>query len=134
MNISKEGLEKLKAALKDNNDNIVSDSLYSAYDIQREIDHMQVIARRRRQGDAEEVLRQLELSHAFKQQEAKEPYVPLMARNNRSGPYFQMQDVLLACGELNKRERVAIEWLLGKANELHKAYEEERMGLLGYEQ
>lgn len=27
-----------------------------------------------------------------------------------------MQDVLLACGELNKRERVAVQWVLDKVN------------------
>ncbi len=53
-------------------------------------------------------------------------YKPLMARKNREGPYFQMQDVLLACGELNKRERVAIAWLIDQANELHDAYEKDR--------
>ena len=28
-----------------------------------------------------------------------------------------MQDVLLACGELNERERVAVQWVLDRANE-----------------
>jgi hypothetical protein len=53
-------------------------------------------------------------------------YKPLMARKNRPGPYFQMQDVLLAAGELSKRERVAIAWLIDQANELHDAYEKDR--------
>lgn len=34
------------------------------------------------------------------------------------GPPIQMQDVLLACGELNKRERVAVQWVLDKVSEL----------------
>lgn len=53
-------------------------------------------------------------------------YRPLMARKNRPGPYFQMQDVLLAAGELNERERVAVAWLIEQANELHDSYEKER--------
>ncbi len=57
--------------------------------------------------------------------DAKE-YKPLIARKNRPGPYFQMQDVLLACGELSKRERVAMAWLIDQANELHDAYEKDR--------
>ena len=35
----------------------------------------------------------------------------------RPGPPIQMQDVLLACGELNERERVAVQWVLDNANE-----------------
>jgi len=35
----------------------------------------------------------------------------------RPGPVLQMQDVLLACGELNERERVAVQWVLDRANE-----------------
>lgn len=35
----------------------------------------------------------------------------------RQGPPIQMQDVLLACGELNERERVAVQWVLDRANE-----------------
>lgn len=64
-------------------------------------------------------------------EEENKEYEPLMTRGGRSGPYFQMQDVLLACGEgLNKRERAAILWLLGKANEMHEAYERERRARL----
>jgi hypothetical protein len=39
-------------------------------------------------------------------------------RYARQGPPIQMQDVLLACGELNERERVAVQWVLDKVNEL----------------
>jgi hypothetical protein len=33
----------------------------------------------------------------------------------REGPLLQMQDVLLACGELSERERVAVQWVLDRA-------------------
>jgi hypothetical protein len=36
----------------------------------------------------------------------------------RQGPPIQMQDVLLAFGELNERERVAVQWVLDKVNAL----------------
>lgn len=36
----------------------------------------------------------------------------------RQGPPIQMQDVLLAFGELNDRERVAVQWVLDKVNAL----------------
>lgn len=36
----------------------------------------------------------------------------------RQGPPIQMQDVLLACGELNEREQVAVRWVLAKINAL----------------
>lgn len=37
---------------------------------------------------------------------------------NRKGPELQMQDVLLACGELSKRERAAVSWTLRRHNEI----------------
>lgn len=54
------------------------------------------------------------------------PYEPLMQRKGRSGKYFQMQDVLLACGELNEQEMAPIRWLLKQANDMHETYEKER--------
>lgn len=39
----------------------------------------------------------------------------------RQGSPIQMQDVLLACGELNERERVAVQWVLDKVNALPQA-------------
>ena len=44
--------------------------------------------------------------------------VPKVKR--REGPALQMQDVLLACGELNKRERVIVQWVLDRANEAQR--------------
>lgn len=113
--LSAKDVESLKAVVEDNNESIVSDSLWLAYDMEPKVDNARLHQRRRHQQEAEDVLKKL-----------IKPYVPLMERKGRSGPYFQMQDVLLACGELNKRERVAISWLLKKANEMHEAYEKER--------
>lgn len=42
----------------------------------------------------------------------------LKQRERRPGLALQMQDVLLACGELNKRERVAVQWTLDHANDI----------------
>ena len=54
-------------------------------------------------------------------------YRPLMERKGRDGKYFQMQDVLLACGDgLSQRELAPIRWLLAQANEMHEKYEQER--------
>ena len=36
----------------------------------------------------------------------------------RPGPPIQMQDVLLAFGELNERECMIVQWVLSKANAL----------------
>jgi len=36
----------------------------------------------------------------------------------RKGPEIQMQDVLLACGELNRRERAAVLWTIRRHNEI----------------
>ena len=47
----------------------------------------------------------------------------------RQGPPIQMQDVLLACGELNERERVAVQWLLDKVKELTQQAEKAAAGL-----
>lgn len=108
-------IEKIKTALDDNNSSINSDSLRLAYDMETKVDDAKLQERRKHQKEAEEVLNKL-----------VKPYVPLMQRKGRSGPYFQMQDVLLACGELNKRERMAINWLLKQANAMHDAYEKDR--------
>lgn len=39
-------------------------------------------------------------------------------KRSRKGPELQMQDVLLACGELSKRERVFVAWTLKRHNEI----------------
>lgn len=44
---------------------------------------------------------------------------------SRPGPALQMQDVLLACGELSERERVAVRWVLDRHAERMAAIDEE---------
>ena len=53
-------------------------------------------------------------------------------RYGRQGPPIQMQDVLLACGELNERELVAVQWVLDKVNELPKHPDKAPEGLHGF--
>ena len=54
-----------------------------------------------------------------------ELYKAAHVRYVRQGPPIQMQDVLLACGELNERERVAVQWVLDRVNELPQQADKE---------